>query len=211
MGLTKATIDVIEGMVCNDLSNITETAVARANLGLAIGTDVEPFDETIIKAKDIGTKVQPFDGSIIKGKDIGKAIQQYDAKTSKLNVSEKRTASLDMDNNPLRRAMLINYTELAMALGSSNIINLGLANVFTKTLSSSTTLKFTGAPPSSLAGSFTIILTNTGSHSLTWPTSVDWAGGEAPTLTDNGVDILTFTTLDAGNTWYGFASGMGMG
>jgi len=45
---------------------------------------------------------------------------------------------------------------------------------------------------------------------VNWPAAVDWAGGTAPSLTSSGVDILTFTTVDAGTTWYGFAAGLDM-
>ena len=46
---------------------------------------------------------------------------------------------------------------------------------------------------------------------MNWPAAVDWAGGDAPSLTSSGVDVLTFTTLDAGTIWYGFAAGLDMG
>ena len=51
-------------------------------------------------------------------------------------------------------------------------------------------------------------LTNGGAHTLTWPASVDWVGGTAPTLTAAGVDQLVFTTRDAGTTYFGFVAGL---
>ena len=57
------------------------------------------------------------------------------------------------------------------------------------------------------ACSFTLILTNGGSKTQTWPVSVDWPGGTAPTLTSSGVDVLTFVTINAGTTWMGFLAG----
>jgi hypothetical protein len=39
---------------------------------------------------------------------------------------------------------------------------------------------------------------------------VDFAGGSAPGLTTAGVDVLVFTTIDAGTRWYGFAAGLDM-
>ena len=80
----------------------------------------------------------------------------------------------------------------------------------TYTLSGNQTLTFTNPPASGSAGSFTLIVTNGGSATLTWPTSVDWAGGTAPTLTSSGVDVLTFLTVDGGSIWYGFAAGLAM-
>jgi hypothetical protein len=50
---------------------------------------------------------------------------------------------------------------------------------------------------------FTLILTNGGSQTQTWPAGIKWPGGVAPTLTASGIDILVFTTIDAGTTWRG--------
>ena len=73
------------------------------------------------------------------------------------------------------------------------------------------TFTFTNPPADTIAGSFTLFLTNGGSQTVNWPGAVDWAGGSAPSLTSSGVDVLTFTTLDAGTIWYGFAAGLDMG
>jgi hypothetical protein len=50
-----------------------------------------------------------------------------------------------------------------------------------------------------------LILTNGGSQTVNFPSSVDWEGGTAPTLTASGVDILVFLTVDAGTIWHGQA------
>jgi hypothetical protein len=99
-------------------------------------------------------------------------------------------------------------TKLAMA---ANDVNLSLGNVQTKTISGATTLTFSNPPAAGSSGSFTLFLTNGGSAAVTWPAGVDWPTATAPTLTATGVDVLVFTTIDAGTTWYGIASGIGMG
>ena len=45
-------------------------------------------------------------------------------------------------------------------------------------------------------------------YTVTWPASVDWAGGVAPTLTTAGVDILEFITVDGGTTWHGMVASL---
>jgi len=50
---------------------------------------------------------------------------------------------------------------------------------------------------------FVLELTNAGAQTITWPTTVKWEDGTAPTLTTAGVDILTFFTRDSGTTWFG--------
>jgi len=101
------------------------------------------------------------------------------------------------------------YAETKAAMAAHDV-NLTLGNVQTYTLSGNQTLTFSNPPASGSAGSFTLLVTNGASATLTWPTSVDWAGGTAPTLTASGIDILTFTTIDGGTIWYGFLAGADM-
>jgi len=106
------------------------------------------------------------------------------------------------------------YSESTVSANTSTsyTIDLTNANVYDLTLTGNCTFIFSGSPTSGKAGSFTLILTQdgTGSRTATWPASVDWAGGTAPTLTTTattGVDVLTFVTTDGGTTWWGFLSG----
>ncbi len=95
--------------------------------------------------------------------------------------------------------------------GGTQDIDLTLGNVVTATVDTSTnTFTFSNPSPTAKACSFTLFLTNGGSQTVAWPGTVDWAGGTAPTLTTSGVDVLTFTTVDAGTIWYGFAAGLAM-
>jgi len=88
---------------------------------------------------------------------------------------------------------------------SASEINLADGTVFTKTISANTTFTITGAP-SGTACSFSLLLTNGGAYTVAWPASIKWAGGNVPTLTESGVDLLTFLTPDGGTTWYGVLS-----
>ena len=107
------------------------------------------------------------------------------------------------------RPVIKDYGETKAAM-AAHAVDLSLGNVQTYTLSGNQTLTFTSPPASGTSGSFTLILTNGGSATLTWPTSVDWAGGSAPGLTSSGIDVLTFTTIDGGTIWYGFLAGAAM-
>jgi hypothetical protein len=153
---------------------------------------------------------QASDATIVVDADIGVNVQAYDADTSKTDVAETRTASINMADNVLQRPELKNYSETKVAMGA-NDVDLSAGNVFTKTISGNQTLTFSNPPATGKGGAFTLILTNGGSATVTWPASVDWAAATAPTLTAAGVDVLTFTTIDAGTIWYGIASGIGMG
>jgi hypothetical protein len=175
-----------------NLSDLASAVTARTNLGLVIGTDVQAYDATIMVDADIGSTVQA-----------------YDADTSKLDVAETRSASINMADNVLQRPELKDYSETKVAMGA-NDVDLSAGNVFTKTISGATTLTFSNPPATGKGGAFTLILTNGGSATVTWPASVDWPSATAPTLTAAGIDVLVFTTIDGGTTWYGIASGIGM-
>lgn len=51
----------------------------------------------------------------------------------------------------------------------------------------------------------------TGSRTVTWPGTVKWAGGTAPTLSTaaSAVDALAFVCID-GSHWYGFFAAKGL-
>ena len=116
----------------------------------------------------------------------------------------------------IRRPEFIDYAEAINALGDTgggtDDIDLVSGNVVSATVSTGTqTFTFSNPSATGKACSFTLFLTNGGSQTVNWPASVDWAGGSAPSLTSSGVDVLTFTTLDEGTIWYGFAAGLDMG
>jgi hypothetical protein len=120
---------------------------------------------------------------------------------------------LDMSDNLLVQPEIKDYSESVNAIGSigggTQDIDLQLGNVVSATVdTSATTFTFSNPPATGKAGSFTLFLTNGGSQTVTWPASVDWSGGVAPTLTTSGVDVLTFTTIDGGTTWYGAVVGV---
>jgi len=149
------------------------------------------------------------------GAVIGTDVQAYDVDTSKLDVAETRSATLNFADLELIRPKIKDYGETINAIGSigggTQDIDLTLGNVVSGTVdTSTTTFTFSNPSPTGVSCSFTLILTNGGSQTINWPASVDWPAATAPTLTASGVDVLTFFTLDAGTIWYGFLSGKGM-
>jgi hypothetical protein len=103
---------------------------------------------------------------------------------------------------------ITNYAVTLNARGSisgNQTIDLTLGNYVSATTAGAIDWTFSN-PSASHASGFVLELTDGGSAAQTWPTSVRWPGGTAPTLTASGVDLLVFVTDDAGTNWRGVAS-----
>lgn len=101
------------------------------------------------------------------------------------------------------------YNETYSALsGTTPSVDCETGNVFALSTSGNTTFTFSNPPATGTAYGMLIKLTAGGTHTITWPTSVDWAGGTAPDAPASGeTDVLGFITHDGGTTWYGFLAG----
>ena len=90
-------------------------------------------------------------------------------------------------------------------------LNCALGNVFHVSLNAAvTSLTFSNIPASGSAFGLTLILAMTGTaYTITWPASVKWPSGTAPTLTSTNLksDIIILTTVDGGTTWFAFIGG----
>jgi len=99
------------------------------------------------------------------------------------------------------------------SISSSTLtINLSNSQLFLVSLNSNiTTLTISNTPATSNTSvGFTIIFTADGTaRSVTWPASIKWPGGTAPTLTSTNAkkDVLSFVSTDNGTTWLGFVGG----
>ena len=84
-------------------------------------------------------------------------------------------------------------------------------NMLVVTLSANCTFTFPSVANDGVY-SFTLVAVQdgTGSRTATWPSSVKWSGGTAPTLTTTAAkrDVFAFVTYDGGATWLGFTSGL---
>lgn len=92
--------------------------------------------------------------------------------------------------------------EKKVALGGGTI-DLSLGNVFSYTVSGTTTFGVTSVPASGTVATILLDLTNGGSATVNWWSGVKWPFGIAPTLTASGRDVLGFFTHDGGTTWTG--------
>jgi len=99
---------------------------------------------------------------------------------------------------------------LALA-GTTPTVSMNAGGSFSLVLSGNTTISFADAPATGASG-FSLAITQDAGGSgftVTWPASVKWPGGSAPTLTATAdkTDAFIFTTSDAGASFIGLVAG----
>jgi len=129
--------------------------------------------------------------------------------TEKMSLSSAGT--LNLNDNTLQRANLLDYGEVTNAIGATGggaqDIDLTLGNNVVATVdTSANTFTFSNPTASDELCGFTLFLTDGGSQTVNWPAAVDWASATAPTLTTSGLDILVFITTDGGTIWHGMVA-----
>ncbi len=102
------------------------------------------------------------------------------------------------------KAKSYNETYVSLSAAASVTIDCETGNVFALTTNQNTTFVFSNPPASGTAYGFTLKLTSGGSHTITYPNTVDFAGATAPDAPASGeTDVLVFITVDGGTNWYG--------
>ena len=179
------------------------------------GTDIVNTGETISMvgvANQIETTVtnNQISMGIVDGANIANLTVTGNLSTEIIST----TGNIDAGNVNVTDGILAGYyieTYLALT-GTTVAIDCTAASVFSLTTSGATTFSFTNVPSTTnTALGLTLEVTSGGTHTLTWPASVNWAGGSAPDDPASGeTNIYGFYTRDAGTTWYGFLSGADM-
>lgn len=128
--------------------------------------------------------------------------------TDYINITSQGTNFADTE---IVRPKLKDYAETVNAIGTitdDTTIDVEDGNVQTVTVGGDCDFDVTNWPATGIAGTVTLIITNGGAHTTTWDANIKWPGDNAPALTSSGVDILSFMTIDAGTTVYGFVGGI---
>jgi len=131
--------------------------------------------------------------------------------TNKTLGATTLSGTLSVADNLVNRPVLQDYAIEGSAIGNAGAtrtFDLSVANFFSVTIDQATTFTFSNPPASGDFGCFVMEITNGSAFVITFPASVDWPGGTAPSLTASGVDQLVFTTRDGGTTYFGFVAGL---
>jgi hypothetical protein len=92
------------------------------------------------------------------------------------------------------------------AAGSTETLDLADGNVHDVTLTADCTLTLAGATAGVECSMAVLLRQGSGAPwDVTWPGSVEWVGGSAPTLetAEDAWNWVSLTTLDGGTTWFG--------
>jgi len=104
---------------------------------------------------------------------------------------------------------VIGETYIYMAIRAvvqTQTLDLSTGHTFSITPTEALDILFSNPPASGNATGFSVEVTNTGGYALTWPSSIKWHLGTAPTATASK-ELYTFVTTDGGTTYYGKLAG----
>lgn len=177
-----------------------------ANGGTGSATQVN-----LLKANNLSDVTDASASRSNLGLVIGTDVQAYDADTSKTDVSETRSAAINMADNVLQRPEIKDYSETTASVNAASTTTIDIVDGNVVLLAHGTnisTFTWSNPSPTGKSCSFTLKRTkdNSGtSRTIAWPAAVKWTLGAAPSLTQtaNAVDVFSFFTTDAGTTWYG--------
>jgi hypothetical protein len=101
----------------------------------------------------------------------------------------------------------ITYIYMAIrAVVPTQTLDLSTGHTFSFTPSAATDILFSNPPASGNATGFSVEVNNSGGYALTWPSSVKWPSGTAPTATASK-EVYAFVTTDGGTSYYGKLAG----
>ena len=138
---------------------------------------------------------------------VGNGTSAFTTTTAPSGTIVGTTDTQTLTNKTLTNPTVTNYTETAYTANSSTAITLALTNgtVQIITLTASTTITM---PTAAVGKSFILLLRQdaTGSRTVTWST-VNWAGGTAPTVTSTASKQDIYSFFSDGTSWYGVTVG----
>ena len=183
-------------------------------------------NKTISKLSDLGitstsTELNILDGVTSTAAELNK-LDGFTGAVADLNRTDVTTEGtteaskvVTADSNCVVTFDNGTITEITTITSSSNAATLNLrdGDNFVHDLTENVTYTFSNPAGSGKVSVFSLkVIQGSSARTITWPSSVDWAGGTAPTLStgNDEVDVFLFMTNDGGTTYYGFTAGQNL-
>ena len=202
-----------------DLTGTAFSTDLKANGGLeidstelAVAQGISQYDVAQFATGVADDDFLRIDGTAVEGRSASEVLSDIAAVPL---AGGTMTGTLLMADQIIQKPEIKDYSETKTALSAAATVDIDLedGNVFTITPEQNTAFTFSNPSPTGKACAFTLVRTQDSSdRTISWPGTVDWAGGSAPDVTSGSgkIDIYMFFTMDAGTIWYGFQAGADM-
>jgi hypothetical protein len=113
--------------------------------------------------------------------------------------------------DPIAHVKIQDIGEVVVNKGNvsgATTVDIYYGNVATATATGAVQWTFANPFENGRACTLSLILTNGGVGTQTWPSGTKWMGGAPPDLTVSGIDLLIFNTTNAGTTWLAVVGGL---
>jgi hypothetical protein len=202
------TLNIAHGGTGATTATAALTALLPAQSVATNGQVLTSNGTTAVWASGGGASSLTVGTTSITGGTSGKVL--YDNAGVLGELTTTGTGNAVLQTTPVLTALRETKTALAIAAGVL-AIDCNVATVFAVPLIANiTSITFANIPPTGEAYSFILSFTASGAvNTVTWPASVKWPNGTAPTLTSTSgkVDTFVLYTYDAGANWYAFIAG----
>jgi len=207
---TAAELNILDGVTStaaelNILDGVTSTA---AELNILDGVTSTAAELNVLDG--ITAVVGELNALDIGSTAVGTAVA---SKAVILDSNKDYAGMRNVTTTGLFKPVTYQETYVSKSAASTVTCDLATANHFAVTLDQNTTFAFSNPPASGTSFSFILLVTqHSTAVTLTWPNTVDWAGGSAPDAAGNNeVQAYGFVTRDNGTTYYGFLGGTAIG
>jgi hypothetical protein len=216
-GVTASTaeLNILDGVTAStaELNILDGVTASTAELNILDGVTASTAELNILD----GVTASTAELNILDGVTASTAELNYLDITTLGTSEASKVVTADANGNVIlaEEVQATAYLETVVALsGTTPTVDCDEGNSFTLTTSGNTTFTFDYSGINLTTNDsygFTLKVTAGGTHTLTWPASVDWPGGTAPDApADTETDVFVFYTVDGGTNWYGFQAGDAM-